>query len=318
MGKDARLKRERRALTKGNSQTSALINKNGRDASITVEPTPPPEWIAAQIQKGNVLIRSVTGKTFSFPPKLYTPQEVVNIVDENTLTLLEFFMKWGEEDFEKLLQYMMELRDRISDVLGYVRRTEGKLVRRENTKQGAVYHHAFTDDEMGEIISLTLKLITVMERMGISREKIPELDDLLNAGEQIGLALGDLLANRDNGDALRQTASLYKPPSGAIVNWLTLTKTGPKPTDDAKAIRSWLRVALINALRNSPNQDKAYEAVRDDLEDRKTQLAGLELGAYQWIQKQEAKPKGDPCGTLWRDIRRKKNTQEEKTTIRTS
>lgn len=270
------------------------------------------DWLADQQRRGKVVIKGATGATWSLEDKLYTPYEVVNLIDENTANILEFIGEWGEGDFTKLLQYTGELRDSVSDVLGYVRRTDGKLVHRENTKQGGIYHYPFTDGEMGKIVALTLQILTVMSRMEMTRESVKELDDLLDVGESVGLALGELLSNRDDGDALRRAVSAYKPPTGSVLNWINFRKPGPKPTEDAKQVRAWLRLALIDAYRDAPSQDEAYVTVKKDLEARADQLEGLELGAFKWLQAEESNPKADPCGTLWRDIRRKTKTNEEK------
>jgi hypothetical protein len=285
------------------------MNKKAKNKRLQMQkPDTHPSKVARLAQTAQplakVAIKGMTGATYNLPNKLYTPHEVVEIIDEQTFNVLEFFINWGGGDFTKMLQYRDELQSAVSDVLGYVRRTRGALARHEVNENRKVHHYPFGDDDLASVTGLTLKLIAVISRMEIDRKKVNDLDNLLNIGEAVGLGLGKLLSNEDNGEALRAAAARFTPFPANVAGWIEATRTGRRGTEGReKEVRSWLHSKLLEAWKNC-TRPEAYEVVRNWLYDNADQLEGVELWAYEWVNKQEESLKSDPCGTLWRSLDR--------------
>lgn len=309
MGKDARLKRERRSLKRYGGAVKTVSENSGL---VTEASSASPEWFAEQRAKGNIVYRGQV-KTWSIAPGLYTPIQVLECVDEGAMHLWEQIDEWGGGDFTELLQSQQELRDRISDVFGYVRRTPGRLVTAKTTATGATVNtYPFSGEDLRAIAGLTLQLITVVTRMEIDREAVKQIDDTISAGEAVGLGLGFLLSNKDEGETLRAAVDFYTPANTNIRDWIKATKAGRKTRDGwDKEVRSWLHNKLIEAWEGCSRED-AYKAVQISLDERADSLEGVELAAHQWITDSK-----DPCGTLWKSIDRARDKTPVATPVKT-
>ena len=223
-------------------------------------------------------------------------------MDEATAHTLKFVDEWMDGDFTLLLQNTDLLRDRVSDVLGYIRRTPDKLVKIQETANGKEYIYPFSKDDLGGITSITLLVLKIMHRMEIDREATKDLDDLLTVSEAVAFGLLNLLTRDDEGESLRSAVALYAPPSDAARAWMKVKQaSGGRHINSDRQIRDWLITALQAARAGVKSNELASDAVNNDLTERADSLEGIELAVYEWVNSGKSK---DPFGTVWKHIYR--------------
>ena len=208
--------------------------------------------------------------------RTYRPAEVWRIAKDAADSRDRLWVDTLNNELIPVFGYSAELQELISEILGYVRRTPGKLwTDDEQTKHR---YYPFSEIDAGNILKLYGQLIIVLEGIGvtISASGAP---DRVNIALKVADAIRTLI-NDNNDKPLRVLAADYVNLSDPVKAYLGYVKLpGAPERDELERLCNRLHIYISGGK----NFNEAYRRIKADL-NREQELSAEGKQDYQYLQ----------------------------------